>query len=152
MQGDVCLRRALGGIEIFFFCCASPQALTHTKRLTCVALSPDGKRLAAGDVTGRIVIWHNVGEAAMAAAAAAVAAATMQPVETDRGAAAAAGSNAGSNLVPAATVHWHAHPVGCLAFSPDGHYLLSGALLLRDFRFGHGGSHGGCGGSTALLR
>ena len=37
-----------------------PLALHHTKAITCVAISPDGAKLAAGDNTGRIIIWHDV--------------------------------------------------------------------------------------------
>lgn len=59
--------------------------------------------MAAGDVTGRVLIWHGV-EAAVARAA--------------------AGGQA--EALGCTTVHWHAHPVRCLAFSLDSSYLLSG--------------------------
>lgn len=96
----------------------APLALHHTKAITCVAISPDGARLAAGDVTGRIVIWHDVATTVARRVAEAQAPAqadqptTHEPVEWQE--------------PPAATVHWHAHAVGCLAFSVDGTYLLSG--------------------------
>ena len=40
---------------------------------------------------------------------------------------------AAENLV-CSTMHWHAHAVGALCFSPDGNFLLSGgqeAVLVR---------------------
>jgi WD40 repeat protein len=37
-----------------------------------------------------------------------------------------AGKARPSAPLPSTTVHWHASPVGCLSFSPDGVYLLSG--------------------------
>ncbi len=98
--------------------------------------SPDDNQIAAGDTSGRIVIWHNLAGAVAAATAAAA-----TPAKPSAGAAAAAGGGgedgsggaaaAGQGqqqqqLAPAATVHWHAHAVGCLAFSVDGSYLLSG--------------------------
>ena len=122
--------------------------LTHTKALTCVALSSDGERVAAGDTTGRIVLWHDVARAAQLAA------------EQQRDAGAGAGASAGAGDAggeeegeaeadaetegdaaespPATTVHWHAREVCCLTFSLDDSYLLSGKcsgescqLLLR---------------------
>jgi NET1-associated nuclear protein 1 (U3 small nucleolar RNA-associated protein 17) len=63
--------------------------------------------IAAGDVTGRIVIWSGLAAAAAASAAGG-------PVDA---------RNAGMTM---ATLHWHAHSVGALAFSHDGLYLLSG--------------------------
>lgn len=68
-----------------------------------------------GDVTGRIVLWHGVG----AALRSRLAAGRAQPA-TDL-------AEATSELKLArTTVHWHAEPVCCLAFSGDGTYLLSG--------------------------
>ncbi|KAL4433604.1 hypothetical protein ABPG75_000045 [Micractinium tetrahymenae] len=80
----------------------SPLVLTHTKQLTCAALSDSGDVLAVGDVTGRIVFWHGIRAAVDAVEAGA------EPA------------------LPQATVHWHAEPVCCLEFSPDGTYMLSG--------------------------
>lgn len=77
-----------------------------------------------GDATGRIVLWHGVRSAVEARVAAGAGAnPTAEPGD----------ASAGHN-VSRATVHWHAEPVRCLAFSADGTYLLSGAsepLALR---------------------
>ena len=86
-------------------------ALHHTKPITCIAIRPDGSQLAAGDATGRILIWHDVSM-------------TLASQLSKRG-------EAGSEQVkqeepPVTTVHWHAHAVACLLFSLDGVYLLSG--------------------------
>ena len=114
----------------------SPLALHHTKAFTCVAVSPDGSKIAAGDVTGRILIWHDVQEALLLR--------SVQEEERKK-------SNYSSVAYdeetpwayvepPAATVHWHAHPVGCVTFSMDGHYILSGGqeavLVIWDVRTG----------------
>ncbi len=66
--------------------------------------------LAAGDVSGRILIWRNFADVLQAAAQGKA----QQP--------------------PCTTLHLHPHAVGCLAFSPDSNYLLSGgqeATLVR---------------------
>jgi len=103
-----------------------PLALHHTKAITCVAISPDGAKLAAGDNTGRIIIWHDV---------ATTLAARILDLQQQQAAGTVATGNFDSDdeeeamdLIepPAATVHWHAHAVGALAFSTDGAYLLSG--------------------------
>eukprot|EP00854_Cymbomonas_tetramitiformis_P014559 gene14559-17208_t len=78
-----------------------PLRLHHTKSFTCIALGSKGDSFAAGDASGRIRIWHDL-NAAVAAP------------EVD------------SKQVKCTTVHWHANPVGCVAFTEDGKYLLSG--------------------------
>eukprot|EP00887_Chlorella_sp_A99_P001575 scaffold8.g1575.t1 len=88
-------------------------ALAHTKPLTCVAISSDGSKVAAGDATGRIVVWHDVAPAARARL----------------GTPARAGQDGAADTLavpPASTVHWHAHEVVCLTFSVDDAFLLSG--------------------------
>ncbi|KAL0052292.1 hypothetical protein WJX82_011440 [Trebouxia sp. C0006] len=70
----------------------APLKLYHTRVFTCVAFDPTEERIAAGDVSGRILIWNSFKD----------------------------------KQVAVTTVHWHAHPVGCLCFSADGTLLLSG--------------------------
>ena len=70
--------------------------------------------LAAGDASGRILIWHGLSGAVHRSAMG-------EPIGD----------------VACSTVHWHAHPVGALAFSPDSCYLLSGGqehVLVRPRR------------------
>jgi NET1-associated nuclear protein 1 (U3 small nucleolar RNA-associated protein 17) len=90
----------------------APLALTHTKPLTCAALSAKGDALAVGDATGRILLWRGVHAALLARASG------QEVDDMDQPAA--------EQLRARATVHWHAEPVCCMAFSPDDAYLLSG--------------------------
>lgn len=112
----------------------SPLALHHTKAFTCVAVSPDGLRIAAGDVTGRIMIWHDIQEA--------LSMRSLQEEEDKKSMKLNDEDDKPWAYVepPAATVHWHAHAVGCVTFSQDGRYLLSGGqeavLVLWDVRTG----------------
>lgn len=112
--------------------------LHHTKAFTCVAVSPDGSRVAAGDVTGRILIWHDLKQGIEAALKGDVGGRTRREAGD-------ADDALGEDIEfveytepPAASVHWHAHAVGCLSFSADGRYLLSGGeeavLVLWDVR------------------
>ena len=107
------------------FGASPPLALHHTKSITCVAISPDGAKVAAGDSTGRILIWHDV------AATLATRAAELQlqrAAEQKISDLTKDEEDERMDLIepPAATVHWHAHAVGALSFSIDGAYLLSG--------------------------
>ncbi|GAX72998.1 hypothetical protein CEUSTIGMA_g450.t1 [Chlamydomonas eustigma] len=93
-----------------------PLNLHHTKPYTCVAISADETMIAAGDASGRIQIWRNF-------------AAHVPAVKRGEGAASGPGSgkhHVDPSLLQPTTVHWHSSAVGCLAFSPDGTYLLSG--------------------------
>ncbi|KAL6773961.1 hypothetical protein ACKKBG_A23240 [Auxenochlorella protothecoides x Auxenochlorella symbiontica] len=127
-------------------------SLFHTKPFTCVALSPDDDTLAAGDRSGRILVWRGIRAAAESAAEAVAATGAV----TDAGRAPPPPTGAVEEAVepvpapapprraapppPApepATVHWHAQAVGALAFSADGTYLFSGGreavLVVWDF-------------------
>ena len=88
-------------------------ALHHTKAFTCVAVSQDGTKLAAGDISGRILIWHDIKDAISAR----MANGTSKDDDNEPWT---------YTEPPAATVHWHAHAVGCIEFSGDGRYLISG--------------------------
>lgn len=120
---------------VLLWCTASPSrpalALAHTKPLSCAALSSDGSKLAAGDTTGRILVWHDVAATAAAAqqAKAASGGATIDGSISDGEGVCA---EAELRLPPATTVHWHAHEVSCLTFSVDDAYLLSGEQLYRE--------------------
>jgi NET1-associated nuclear protein 1 (U3 small nucleolar RNA-associated protein 17) len=109
--------------------------------LQCVAVSPCNDRVAAGDATGRILVWHGVGAAVAAAAAGDDAKQLQQQMHLQQDGAAAA-PPAESSVSPAhsapqpvvTSVHWHAHAVRALAFSLDAQRLLSGgdeAVLVR---------------------
>ena len=114
----------------------------------CVAVSPCNDRVAAGDTTGRILIWHGVGAAVAVAAAGDDAkppqSQSQQPqVQQDGAAGAPPAVLAMSAAVSApplvvTSVHWHAHAVRALVFSLDAQRLLSGgdeAVLVRSPRF-----------------
>ena len=62
--------------------------------------------LAAGDASGRILVWRGLGAALEGL--------------PDGG--------TGAIQLQCTTVHWHAHPVGCLAFTTDSSHLLSGGM------------------------
>lgn len=66
--------------------------------------------LAAGDASGRVLIWRDF----------------EQHVPQVRRDGEHKGKAAPSTPPPLTTVHWHAHPVGSLAFSSDSVFLLSG--------------------------
>ena len=70
--------------------------------LQCLAIDNTEGRVAGGDVSGRILIWHNL-KAGLATAA--------------------EGKEA---KLSNTTVHWHSRAVQCLTFSLDSAYLLSG--------------------------
>jgi len=81
-------------------------------------------------VSGRILVWHNFQKALKAGGS-------------------TSSSGGGGGQPACTTLHWHAHPVGCLAFSGDGAHLMSGGaegVLVRwcvgggvDERCGGGG-------------
>ncbi|MEW5307752.1 MAG: hypothetical protein WDW36_010128 [Sanguina aurantia] len=92
-----------------------PLNLHHTQPYTCLAISPDDSIIAAGDSSGRILLWRNF--------------APLVPTPcTRREQLAASQSGQKQAPPPATTLHWHSHAVGCLAFSADGAFLMSGGV------------------------
>ncbi|GAA5845103.1 hypothetical protein JCM9279_005434 [Rhodotorula babjevae] len=86
--------------------------------LTTVAFHPTDTYFATGNERGQIRLWYNVLGAA---------------TTTDDGAPAPAPTTS--------VLHWHAHAVSALAFTPNGAYLLSGGqeavLVLWQLHTGH---------------
>uniref|UniRef100_A0A383VBL7 WD repeat-containing protein 75 second beta-propeller domain-containing protein n=1 Tax=Tetradesmus obliquus TaxID=3088 RepID=A0A383VBL7_TETOB len=120
---------------------AKPLNLPHTKPYTCAAFDASDSIIAAGDASGRILIWHDFlralaqwassasgssssSSAAPISATAALAAAAVEEAAGLAGGVAADGLAV--RLPACTTVHWHAHAVGALCFSMDGSQLLSG--------------------------
>ena len=71
--------------------------------LQCLAIDAAENRVAAGDVTGRIIIWHGLRTA-------------LADVEAGRE----------PRALYCTSLHWHSQAVACLSFSLDSIYLLSG--------------------------
>lgn len=126
------------GLDVY-----QPLNLHHTKPYTCLAIAPDDSAIAAGDASGRILLWrgfqhhvplarregdhsgkHHIGSGGGAAPSSLgpPAASGEAPAST----AAPGSSHAVLPAPPLTTIHWHAHAVGALCFSADGVLLLSG--------------------------
>lgn len=75
----------------------SPEALT------CLAFHPSEEYFATGDEKGTVRIWYCLNSDMTSQTAAGV-----------------------EKRAPTTTLHWHAHAVSGLAFTPNGAYLLSG--------------------------
>jgi NET1-associated nuclear protein 1 (U3 small nucleolar RNA-associated protein 17) len=71
--------------------------------LTCLAFHPVDEYFATGDDTGAIRLWYCLDAEMTTQTAAGV-----------------------EKRAPTSTLHWHAHAVSALAFTPNGAYLLSG--------------------------
>ena len=72
------------------------------ERLTCLAFHPSEEYFATGDVKGAIRLWYCLTE------------------DIPRNAFGV------EKKAPTTTLHWHAHAVSSIAFTPNGAYLLSG--------------------------
>lgn len=71
------------------------------ERLTCLAMHPSEDYFATGDEKGNIRIWYCLNSKV-------------------------AGSKGVEQRSQTTSLHWHAHAVSALAFTPNGAYLLSG--------------------------
>lgn len=86
---------------------AKETTLHHTQSITVFAFHPNKRMLAAGDVTGRVLIWKEIGNGEV----------TSVKSEVDD----AESCNA---------FNWHSAEVTVLNFSSDGAYLYSGETQL----------------------
>jgi NET1-associated nuclear protein 1 (U3 small nucleolar RNA-associated protein 17) len=88
--------------------------------ITCLAFHPSEEVFATGDAVGVIRLWYCLDPKRMPW--------TKVPGDTDRKA-------------PTTTLHWHAHAVSSIAFTPNGAYLLSGGeesvLVVWQLESGH---------------
>lgn len=94
--------------------------LHHTKHFTTFAFHPNDSIVAAGDVSGRILVWRGFGiKSTMEGNKQAKAKLTKS--EDER-----AGVRGENDADSCSTWHWHSSEVKFLAFSSDGSYLYSG--------------------------
>nr|CAB3462586.1 unnamed protein product [Digitaria exilis] len=91
--------------------------IRHTKTLTTMAFHPSERTVAAGDVTGRILIWRGFGDAKFSENSA------KSKVDEGRD-----GVRGNDDADTCTTWHWHSNSVRFLKFSSDGAYLFSGGL------------------------
>ncbi|CAA0815500.1 Transducin/WD40 repeat-like superfamily protein [Striga hermonthica] len=94
--------------------------LHHTKVITALAFHPTERVVAAGDVTGRILIWRGVGRGTFGSDDKSVNGKSNKNAE-DR-----PGVRDDDDADSCTTWHWHSAQVNVLFFSSDGAYLYSG--------------------------
>lgn len=105
----------------------SVDAPIDGERFTTVAFHPTENIFATGNEKGQIRVWYNV---------------LPRPAPTEGGDAQMDLADADMGAEPSSSVlHWHAHAVASLAFTPNGAYLLSGGreavLVLWQLHSGH---------------
>ncbi|XP_061361499.1 uncharacterized protein LOC133305332 [Gastrolobium bilobum] len=109
--------------------------LHHTKTFTVLAFHPTERIVAAGDVTGRILIWRGFGTQKFLDSSGLVNGRSMNDGE-DKG-----GVRENDDAESCVTWHWHSAGVRLLSFSSDGAYLYSGGeegvLVLWQFDTGN---------------
>ena len=102
--------------------------LHHTKHVTALAFDVNDGSVAAGDATGRILLWHGFADAVPQRESKETTA-VAEPnanANANQSQNRAAPRRADGDALPCTTFHWHAQRVGCLQFTRDGAYLLSG--------------------------
>lgn len=99
------------------------MTLHHTKVINAFAFHPTERIIAAGDVTGRVLIWRGFGNRKRALGNQKKKVRAM--VDLDN-----AGVRGEDDAESCTTWHWHSAEVNVLTFSSDGAYLYSGATEL----------------------
>lgn len=94
--------------------------LHHTKNLTTLAFHPTERIVAAGDVTGRILIWRGFGNRAFSLSDKLINGG-LTSSDDER-----PGVRGDDDADSCTTWHWHSAEVKLLLFSSDGAYLYSG--------------------------
>ncbi|PSR85460.1 WD repeat-containing protein [Actinidia chinensis var. chinensis] len=94
--------------------------LHHTKTLTILAFHPTKRIVAAGDVTGRILVWRGFGNRAFSLSNR-LKNGRLMTYEDER-----PGVRGDDDADSCTTWHWHSSEVKLLLFSSDGAYLYSG--------------------------
>lgn len=94
--------------------------LHHTKTLSTLAFHPTERIVAAGDVTGRILIWRGVGVQNLSSGNKQRNGGLMKDVEEKPGV------RGNDDADSCTTRHWHSAEVKVLFFSSDGAYVYSG--------------------------
>lgn len=101
---------------------AKKITLHHTKDLTVLAFHPTQRTVAAGDVTGRILIWRGFGNRTFPVSGEEAGKKSFDSDE-DR-----PGVRGNDDADSCSTRHWHPTEVIALSFSSDGAYLYSGKM------------------------
>lgn len=97
--------------------------LSHTKDVTCVAFHPTDRIVAAGDVTGRILIWRGFGDRTFVGDNGRF----LKNDDDEEN----PGVRGDGDADSCTTWHWHSAEVKVLFFSSDGAYLYSGKDYLN---------------------
>ena len=95
--------------------------LHHTKTFTTLAFHPTERIVAAGDVTGRILVWRGVGEKTFSGGDNNLVNGASHGDAEEK-----PGVRQDDDADSCTTWHWHSAEVNVLLFSADGAYLFSG--------------------------
>ncbi|CAI9088050.1 OLC1v1022281C2 [Oldenlandia corymbosa var. corymbosa] len=96
--------------------------LHHTKKLTTLAFHPTEQIVAAGDVSGRILIWRGVGRKKFTSSNDKLSNGILSMKDSEE----RPGVRGKDDADSCTTWHWHSAQVNLLFFSTDGAYLYSG--------------------------
>ncbi|KAG2323468.1 hypothetical protein Bca52824_016681 [Brassica carinata] len=94
------------------------MTLHHTKLINAFAFHPTERIIAAGDETGRVLIWRGFGNRKLALGSQKKSVRSMADLDNP-------GVRDGDDAESCTTWHWHSAEVNVLNFSSDGAYLYS---------------------------